>query len=326
MVLRFCKRSGFTYYISSDTNPFGLEAMMSRRTTLLLLLCTAHASAFKCDIASSRIMFNVGSEDLCNYTIYHFVMFAVCGIIAIVALLVTCKNILCMADRETVEDGLGCAGTCCGLSLLGLEGVWILLFFAICMYVLYIFLRDCLLSFCPRLSTRRVVPVVPLTEIVVEPSQIVPDSQYAQHLEDIVLESPSAPAEIVLAPPSAPPVLAKELTSNEAEQRGEMECPMCLGTSSSIGEIGWTLTECNHVFHTACLRKWTVGNTTCPYCRAELMHSVITTQCNICLDSGDASESDWALTRCGHSFHTDCLRQWTGGYRTCPNCREGLGN
>jgi hypothetical protein len=214
------------------------------RTIIWLLLYTAHASAFECTIVSSRVTINVVSEDLCNYAIYHFVMFAICGTIAIVATLATCTEILCRGDRETVESGWSVAGSCCGLALLGFEGPWVLLIFVICIFDIYIFLRVTVLMML-SFGTRRVVPVVSLTEIVVEP--------HSQYLEDIVLETP-----------------AKELTSEEVEQRGEMVCPICLQTSST-GEGGWALTVCGHVFHTACLLQWTAGNRSCPSCRGELL-------------------------------------------------------
>lgn len=240
--LLFLKYFSITY----GRHSAGLFKSLTRqmRTIIWLLLCTVPASAFECTIVSSRMMINVGSEDLCNYAIYHFVMFAICGTIAIVAMLATCMNILYRGDRETVESRLTLACSCCGLSLLGFEGPLVLIIFAICIFDIYIFLRVSvlmLLSFC----TRRVVPVVSLTEIVVEPD--------SQHLEDIVLETP-----------------VKELTCDEAQQRGEMVCPICLQTSST-GEGGWGLTDCGHVFHTACLLQWTAGNRSCPYCRAELL-------------------------------------------------------
>jgi len=54
--------------------------------------------------------------------------------------------------------------------------------------------------------------------------------------------------------------------------------------------------------------------------------------CPICLDAGDSSSNNnWVQTRCGHKFHTHCLRNWinfnitnNGGSSSsgrCPVCR-----
>lgn len=53
--------------------------------------------------------------------------------------------------------------------------------------------------------------------------------------------------------------------------------------------------------------------------------------CPICLDAGDSSSNNnnWVRTRCGHKFHTHCLRNWinfniitnNGSSGRCPVCR-----
>ncbi|GFY66894.1 hypothetical protein TNIN_179241 [Trichonephila inaurata madagascariensis] len=45
--------------------------------------------------------------------------------------------------------------------------------------------------------------------------------------------------------------------------------------------------------------------------------------CSICLDC-DVSEM-FSLTRCNHTFHSFCLREWINSNKsTCPYCREEI--
>jgi len=45
------------------------------------------------------------------------------------------------------------------------------------------------------------------------------------------------------------------------------QCPICFGHISSQSK---TTTSCKHVFHRACLERWTEENSTCPLCRHEI--------------------------------------------------------
>lgn len=47
--------------------------------------------------------------------------------------------------------------------------------------------------------------------------------------------------------------------------------------------------------------------------------------CPICFDA--IGEGEGAQTACGHTFHADCLRQWSSSAHSnhrCPTCREPL--
>lgn len=45
------------------------------------------------------------------------------------------------------------------------------------------------------------------------------------------------------------------------------------------------------------------------------------TECCICLDT---NANLWTMTRCAHSFHRECLSNWTQTNVTCPVCRTRL--
>ena len=44
--------------------------------------------------------------------------------------------------------------------------------------------------------------------------------------------------------------------------------------------------------------------------------------CAICL--GEDNDDDMTETRCGHTFHSNCLRQWAQRASTCPMCRAAI--
>lgn len=233
-----------------------------------------------------------GFGNPCFYIDYHITILTLCGTSTVLTLLVICMCLICKAERETLENGIGVAGSCCGLSILGFEGPFVLLVLLINLIIIYAIMAchwRMLRSLCALLFARRVA-VVPLSGIVVENPLI-------------VLDQPSAL--ILLDQPSAPP---------------HQECSVCL----DIEGLGWAKTECGHTFHTACLRKWVAGKrrATCPNCRTSLNYS---TQCPICFELGDTSDPGWARTLCGHTFHTACLGQWTAESRSCPVCMADLG-
>eukprot|EP00658_Telonema_sp_P-2_P053455 TRINITY_DN419_c0_g1_i4.p1 TRINITY_DN419_c0_g1~~TRINITY_DN419_c0_g1_i4.p1 ORF type:complete len:158 (+),score=39.70 TRINITY_DN419_c0_g1_i4:98-571(+) len=46
-------------------------------------------------------------------------------------------------------------------------------------------------------------------------------------------------------------------------------------------------------------------------------------KCSVCLD--DFNNSSVLTTMpCGHSFHSQCVKQWLEHHRTCPNCRADV--
>ena len=76
---------------------------------------------------------------------------------------------------------------------------------------------------------------------------------------------------------------AQTLTGNDCKYKSKIEvegkhyccvhkpkeqCPICFENISSKSKI---TTSCKHVFHSACLERWTRENTTCPMCRAEII-------------------------------------------------------
>ncbi|GBM10141.1 hypothetical protein AVEN_90140-1 [Araneus ventricosus] len=60
-------------------------------------------------------------------------------------------------------------------------------------------------------------------------------------------------------------------TSGEGQPPGtdtptELECPICLGTSSRQDQI--KRLRCSHEFHQSCIDLWLNNNRNCPLCRA----------------------------------------------------------
>jgi len=47
------------------------------------------------------------------------------------------------------------------------------------------------------------------------------------------------------------------------------DCPICLDGLGNEAKPE-TVTDCNHIFHTACLGEWLAQNDSCPYCRGSL--------------------------------------------------------
>ena len=56
---------------------------------------------------------------------------------------------------------------------------------------------------------------------------------------------------------------ASASTSSTRGQEGE--CSICYESDKDL-----VSTRCGHLFHDVCLRRWTVINPTCPYCRHEM--------------------------------------------------------
>jgi hypothetical protein len=49
----------------------------------------------------------------------------------------------------------------------------------------------------------------------------------------------------------------------------ETDCSICM---DALCNQALTLTKCKHVFHTKCLKNWTINfNTNCPLCRAKII-------------------------------------------------------
>lgn len=46
------------------------------------------------------------------------------------------------------------------------------------------------------------------------------------------------------------------------------ECPICYDEFNNDSNI--SILECNHCFHTDCIKQWGTSNNTCPVCRKEI--------------------------------------------------------
>lgn len=53
---------------------------------------------------------------------------------------------------------------------------------------------------------------------------------------------------------------------------GDMGCVICLENIKD-GEICRVFSECNHIFHKACIGSWLVKKTTCPICRTSVLRT-----------------------------------------------------
>ena len=56
--------------------------------------------------------------------------------------------------------------------------------------------------------------------------------------------------------------------------QGMPDCPICTQTFTGIDQVAQT--HCKHVFHPHCLDPWTQTHSTCPICRASLLHQPAT--------------------------------------------------
>ena len=43
--------------------------------------------------------------------------------------------------------------------------------------------------------------------------------------------------------------------------------------------------------------------------------------CSVCLGDINLLEKEVSITNCGHFFHPNCLNNWLGKKRNCPECR-----
>jgi hypothetical protein len=102
----------------------------------------------------------------------------------------------------------------------------------------------------------------------------------------------------------------------------QLECVIC-GTAMTRKEC-YTLPNCGHMFHKACIKEWHENNPTCPFCRASfsLLEQEKCTVCDIAL----AEEQCYILTRCGHMFHINCMNQWYEEKASCPVCHVRVYN
>ncbi len=48
-------------------------------------------------------------------------------------------------------------------------------------------------------------------------------------------------------------------------------------------------------------------------------------RCGVCLAQFKEADKGAVSPSCGHAFHEVCLRKWLVRSRTCPMCREVLG-
>lgn len=82
--------------------------------------------------------------------------------------------------------------------------------------------------------------------------------------------------------------------------------------------------QCNHIFHTPCIKDWLYDNPNCPNCR-----QTVTTEYSKCLiceatGTGEKAGIEGAFQCCGFRTHVTC---WTAIYATlkdkrCPGCQK----
>lgn len=61
--------------------------------------------------------------------------------------------------------------------------------------------------------------------------------------------------------------------SEEVLAREEVVCTICYEPIDNPN--GTRCLPCSHAFHESCLRQWFEEHTTCPYCRADLLHAIV---------------------------------------------------
>ena len=88
------------------------------------------------------------------------------------------------------------------------------------------------------------------------------------HKKFVVLENATAtpPVQVVPPPPPPPPPLPPSPVLVPAAENNE--CVICL---TNITADSMKRTECNHTFHSKCLKEWTKRKNTCPCCRKNLL-------------------------------------------------------
>ena len=111
------------------------------RLAAMLLLLLGDAGAYECNLLFPNKTISVVSRDLCGYINYHLIMLPLCGTIVILTLMITYLCWICKAQREAVENGMGIAGSCCAISILGFEGPVVFLLLVAYLFILYSFLR-----------------------------------------------------------------------------------------------------------------------------------------------------------------------------------------
>ena len=120
------------------------------------------------------------------------------------------------------------------------------------------------------------------------------------------------------------------------EQADNSECSICLETFDS-SKRSVTTTECHHTFDSDCLAKWLTHKPSCPLCYKMLSdrsvvcgvsREVVPEEpiCPICRDCLECPNRPVSITPCRHSFHSNCLSQWSDGKPApfCPVCRSPI--
>ena len=270
---------------------------------LILLLCTVHAaSAFECNLTLvNTAIISVSSKELCEYTNYHIIMLMFCGAMAFVSMIATCVLAMTNENSSNVYGSLLLTFVF-AVCALGFEAPIVITVFALLMVSLYGALVDCAQWLpCFRVQihfSRRVVPVVPLNEIVVDPPSAPP--------QEVRVEPQQAAREIVIDTLQVD-LLRDALIEaiQQALRQNDPSMNFVLETTQQTGPRGGVVIE-------------TTQQATPPL-------NIVEIECPICLNTGDSDELGWALTRCRHTFHTACLRGWTENHNTCPKCRACLG-
>jgi hypothetical protein len=93
------------------------------------------------------------------------------------------------------------------------------------------------------------------------------DAAAAEEEENSPPASPKAEVERAIA---ALPVFVHS-SSSHSPGGGKVECAICIAEFAD-GEEGRLLPRCGHRFHARCVDTWFSFHTTCPLCRATVLH------------------------------------------------------
>lgn len=65
--------------------------------------------------------------------------------------------------------------------------------------------------------------------------------------------------------------IAAVTTHNKHRETTELTCAICMTTERCCcDDDAWTTLDCDHRFHTACIRRWLFVRNTCPMCRGRV--------------------------------------------------------
>ena len=101
-------------------------------------------------------------------------------------------------------------------------------------------------------------------------------------------------------------------------------CTICYNDLEGFSKI---MLGCNHNFHYNCFmilmqneNGFIYNSGNCPVCEHSIKEEM-EKECSICMDD---IMSNRHTTKCGHTFHAECLNEWKNINKSCPLCRTAL--